>query len=318
MDVATLLDGRAWRHRLQEWAWKAAPGPALDPVTLTWPLPPDAARRVRIRWPRRYQWAPRAIIGEQVLAALQRHVPCERADIPQPHQGCVVAEAEVDGRRRRIIFETSDYAELNEAAYADCELHFKMEFALEGYGARGHLVPAGYVSADAALYAYLPRLRRLRDGATPRWEVYGRYGLSLEKRRRPLEILRGATAFRFYGGEGKVRYSAYLREVALSKICIDLPSMSSITFRCIDLLAVGSCIVGPPHTNRLLGTLEDGVHVAYCRPDYADLEEVCAALLRDEERRRSLIVNSRRCFDSFVHRDQQASWWVNQILQRLA
>lgn len=318
MELPTLLDARAWRHRLCEWSWKAFPGKPLEPVTLSWPLADDASRRIRVRWPRQYQWAPRGIIGEQVLAALQRHVPCVREDIPQPHQGCIVAEVDIDGKRRRIIFETSDYAALNEDAYADCDLHFKMEFSLDGYGDRDHLVPAGYVSADAALYRYLPRLRRLRDETKPRWEVYGRYGLSLEKRRRPLEILRGAASFQFYGGEGKVRYSAYLEEVARSKICIDLPSMSSITFRCIDLLAVGSCIVGPPHTNRLLGTLTDGVHVAYCRPDYADLEDVCAALLRDEERRRSLVANSRRFFDAYVHRDQQASWWVNQMLARLA
>jgi hypothetical protein len=156
----------------------------------------------------------------------------------------------------------------------------------------------------------------MRDELPPLYEVYGRYGLSMEKRRRPLEILQTTRAFSFYGGTGKVRYSAYLREMARARICIDLPSMSSIPFRVIDLLAVGSCSVGPPHTNQLLRPLENGVHVTYCKPDYSDLEEVCVALLKDDDRRRQLVANSRAFFDAYVHRDQQTSFYLHHMLER--
>src|SRR5690606_14672704 len=142
------------------------------------------------------------------------------------------------------------------------------------------------------------------DTATPRYQVAGRYGLSMEKRRKPLEILRASTRFELYGGEGKVRYSRYLRETALARVCIDLPSMSSITFRMIDYLAIGTCIVGPPHTNQMQVPFEEGVHVAYCKPDYSDLEDVCAYYLEHEDERRRLIANSRAFFDRYLHRDQ--------------
>lgn len=312
-----LLDARAWKHRLYEYAWKATAGTPARPRELTWPVDPNALKDLTIRWPREYAWKPRGILGEQVRHALMRFLPVELADIPQPYQGVVNAEIVRGGRTYRVMWETSDYADLNETAYADADLYFKMEYAKEGYGQRDRLFPAGYVSADKALYTYLPRLRQARDHQPPLWEVYGRYGLSMEKRRKALEILRSAKAFTFYGGEGKVRYSAYLREVARARICIDLPSMSSITFRCIDLLAVGSCIVGPPHTNQLLKPMQDGVHVTYCRPDYEDLEAVCAGLLADEPRRRRLEQASRDFFDRYVHRDQQASFWLQTAVTAL-
>ncbi len=317
MNVAALISPRAWRDRAVEAVWRLAPGLPADPVTFTWPVDREVLQEVRVRWPRVYQWPPRAIIGEQLYHGLRRFVAVERVELAQPYQGCIVCEVVVRGRARRVVFETKDYADLEEPAYQDADLHFKMEFRLGGYGARDRLLPGGYVSADRSLYTYLPRLRRMRDELPPRWEVYGRYGLSLEKRQRPLEILRDARAFTFYGGAGKVRYSAYLREMARASICIDLPSMSSIPFRVIDLLAVGSCAVGPPHTNQLLMPLQDGVHVTYCRSDYSDLEEVCAELLADQERQRRLIANSRAFFNAYVHRDQQTSYYLQHCLARL-
>jgi hypothetical protein len=216
------------------------------------------------------------------------------------------------------MVETSDYAALNEAAYENAALYFKMEYDKNGYGNRDRLLPGGYTPNDLSLYRYLPRLRKLRDEKPPRYEVSGRYGLSLEKRRLPIEILRRSTRFRYYGGEGKVRYSRYLREVARSKVCIDLPSMSSVTFRMIDYLAIGSCIVGPPHTNLMIKPFVPGVHVAYCRPDYSDLEDICLYYLNHEAERRALVRRSREFFDTYLHPDQLGAYYVHHILARLA
>jgi hypothetical protein len=318
MKREQLLDGRAWFDRGREAWWKLFPRGTTDPVTLTWPIPAGRAGEVRMRFPRpaTVRGANRREMARQIRIAFEQFVQIEEAEVPQLYDKTVSLEAVVRGKTFKVNFETSDYAPLNEEAYAGCDLHFKMEYALEGYGERDHLLPGGYVNSSPLLYTYLPRLRRIRDEEPPTWEVYGRYGLSLEKRKRPIEILRAATRFRYHGGVGKARYIRYLEESARSKICIDLPSMSSITYRMIELLAIGSCIVGPPHTNRLLMPFQEGVHVTYCRPDYSDLEDVCAALLADEPRRLALVANSRAFFDAYVHRRQQGSYYVAKLLER--
>lgn len=307
---------RFWLDKGTELAWRALPGPTLPPPKLTWPVDREALRDVVVRWPW-VEWKARRMIGVQVRHWLSQYVRTVDADIPQPHERVIVFEVEIRGRRHTVMVETSDYAELNEAAYADAELYFKMEFSKDGYGDRERLRPGGYTPNDLAIYSYLPRLRAMRDHAPPLYEVSGRYGLSMEKRRVPMEILRNSTRFRFYGGEGKVRYSRYLREVARSRVCIDLPSMSSVTFRMIDYLAIGTCIVGPPHTNKMIEPFIDGVHVAYCRPDYADLEEVCVRYLEDEDARRALVRNSRNFFDTYLHPVQLGAYYLHHMLRVL-
>jgi hypothetical protein len=61
----------------------------------------------------------------------------------------------------------------------------------------------------------------------------------------------------------------------------------------------------------------DGVHVAYCRPDYADLEEVCMRYLNDEEARRALVRNSRTFFDTYLHPVQLGAYYLHHMLRVL-
>ena len=307
---------RTWLDKGVELAWRALPGPPAPRPRPTWPVDREALQDVVVRWPW-VEWKARRMIGVQVRHWLSHYVETVDAPIAQPYDRVIAFEVDIRGRRHRVMVETSDYAELNEAAYADSELYFKMEFAKDGYGDRERLLPGGYTPNDLAIYRYLPRLRAMRDQEPPLYDVSGRYGLSMEKRRIPMEILRNSKRFSFYGGEGKVRYSRYLREVARSKVCIDLPSMSSVTFRMIDYLAVGTAIVGPPHTNRMIEPFIDGVHVAYCQPDYSDLEDVCVRLLDDENRRRELVRNSRAFFDTYLHPVQLGAYYAHHILRVL-
>lgn len=315
--IAVNLHPRTWADRAVELVWRASSSPVAPP-THTWPLHPDLMRRTTIRWPRHIASNCRAMIGNQVLAAMGQHVRFVVVDLPQPYERVINFELMIQDRPFRVMIETSDYPELNEAAYADADLHFKMEYRKGGYGDRDRLLPGGYVPNDPSIYDYLQRLRALRDDTAPRYEVSGRYGLSMEKRRRPLELLHASERFQFYGGEGKVRYSRYLRETALSRVCIDLPSMSSITFRMIDYLAIGTCVVGPPHTNQMQAPFENGVHVAYCQPDYSDLEDVCAYYLQHEAERLALIANSRAFFDKYLHRHQLGRYYLHHCFDRLA
>jgi hypothetical protein len=314
--LALYAQPRFWLDKGTELAWRALPGPPAPAPALTWAVDREALREVVVRWPW-VEWKARRMIGVQVRHWLGQYVRTIDADIPQPYDRVITFEVDIRGRRHTVMVETSDYAELNEVAYEHAELYFKMEYSSAGYGVRDRLFPGGYTPNDLAIYRYLPRLRALRDSAPPLYEVSGRYGLSMEKRRVPMEILRGSSRFRFYGGEGKVRYSRYLREVAQSRVCIDLPSMSSVTFRMIDYLAIGSCIVGPPHTNTMISPFIDGVHVAYCAPDYSNLEEVCVRYLEDEPARLALVRNSRAFFDTYLHPVQLGAYYLHHMLRML-
>lgn len=318
MNLASLFSVRDNLDRAYEFFWRRTSPHTIPRGELLRPVPDEELARIEITWPSTYVWEPRRILGDQVRDALRRFVTVREAEVPQPWDHVVTCEIAIRDRGRWTInVETSDYWELNEAAARAVPLHFKMEYLLGGYPGFDNVIPVSYTNADARIYNYLPRLRAMRDRLPPLFQVYGRYGLSLEKRRKPMAILGSATRFAFYGGTGKVRYSRYLREAARARVCIDLPSMSSMTFRLIDLLAIGSCIVGPPHTNQLLAPFVNGEHVLYCRPDYEDLEDVVARVLGDPALQRKLVTGSRAFFDRYAHRDQAASWLLSHCLERL-
>ena len=319
MRIASLARPSYWGGRALDtyWRWQAVSSrPVLE--GLTWPLNSDLLQETVITWPSTYGWEPFRNWGDQLRFGFSRFVSTRLGHIAQPYKGVIGFEVTCRGKTFRINVEVSDYLDLNEEAYDHADLHFKMQYQSELYGARERLLPGGYVNNHPDIYAFLPRLRRVRDTAVPIYDVHGRFGLSFETRRRALEILASSSAFRFFGGQHKVRYGSFLREVARAKICIDLPSYSPITFRLVDYLAIGTCIIGPPHASRLHVPLEDRVHLVYCKPDYSDLEELCTYYLEHSDHRDSLVRNSRRFFDTYLHRDQLAAYYLNKCLRLVA
>ena len=251
--------------------------------------------------------------------ALSQFVTTNVGDVPQPYKGVIVFHPDspwppLPGERRGAPTTSTS----NEEAYDQADLHFKMQYRLEGYGYRDRLVPGGYVNNHPDIYAFLPHLRALRDTAPPLYDVHGRFGLSFEVRRRALEILRASSAFQFMGGQTKVRYGSFLREVARSRICIDLPSYSPITFRLIDYLAIGCCVIGPSAPVAAPRAARGPRPLVYCKPDYSDLEELCVHYLRNDSDRRALVANSRGFFDAFLHGRQLAAYYLSHCVRLLA
>jgi glycosyltransferase involved in cell wall biosynthesis len=190
-----------------------------------------------------------------------------------------------------------------------------MQYALGGYG-RPHLVPGGYVPADPALYTYLGRLRALRDRRDYAHDVYGRFSLDYAPavRQRAHELLSRQPHFQYEGSLQRVRYSRFLREVARSRICIDLPGNGDFCFRLIDYLAVGACIIGPRHGTALPVPLIEGEHIIYAKDDLSDLVDLCRQYLADDERREAISRNARRLFDDHLHRRSLAAYYLHTIL----
>lgn len=281
-----------------------------------WTLPHGVQSRIRVLWPREYQWVHSARWADQVRDALQAWVPVENASIPQPHKGTTVGVCVVDGREHQVAFDLSDYPDfLDETAARTSLVTFKLQHRPGGYPF-SNVLPGGYVPSSRALYSVFPRLRRIRDRHRERFQVYGRFGLGFASaiRARAVEALEASPRVRFQGGGRRVHPLRHLEEVASAAVCLDLPGNGPFCFRLVDYLAVGACVVAPPHQARLPVPLEDGRHIVYCREDLSDLVDRCQELLDDPARRRAMVAESRAYFDRYLHHRQLGAYYLSHVL----
>ncbi len=299
-------------------AWRVQhrrPPPSPAP---TWPVSTADAARVVLRWPSRYEWAPAHIYVDPLRTGLHSLVRIECADIPQPFRGVVMLEATVDGQRHEIAVDYGDDPEPQPEGVARASLYFKMQFLHEGYG-DDSVVPGGFVPASPSVYRFLTPLRALRDGPRFSGDVYGRFRLADRAgvRRHAVQTLSEQSRFSFRGGDGLVLYTRHLRDIALARVCLDLPGLSPICFRLIDYLAVGACVAGPRPRTRLHVPLEEGRHVTYVPDDLRGLVDVCAALVADETTRERRCRETSDFFDRYLHRDQLAGYYLRTMLDTL-
>lgn len=281
-----------------------------------WALPSGLRGLVRIRWPRIYVKDYFHVWGNQLRDMLKRHVDVVTADLPQPYRGTIQCECEIDRRTHKLAFNVSDYPDvIDERCTRESLLTFKFQFRDGGYPER-RIVPGGYLPRSALLYKMLTYLRWSKDHRRPQFDVYGRFGMEFSPGIRG-DVLRRMTEgvlFRFHGGMGRVRYSRYLREVARSRVCLDLPGQGPLCFRLIEYLAVGSAIVARPHCVVLPGCLVDGVHIAYCRSGSEEMVQRCKSLLDVPGQERAMVAATRDFFDRYLHRDQLSAYYVNLVL----
>jgi glycosyltransferase involved in cell wall biosynthesis len=242
-------------------------------------------------------------------------VPVQEAAIDQPFEGAVVVEVEVDGTRHPVAIDYFDRDRLLDEVASACDLVFKMQYRVGGYG-HGHVVPGGYVPGRPYLPRYLGGLRHLRDTGRARFDVYGRFGLSYapEIRRRAVTLLSDQGRFGYEGSLSLQPYSAYLREAALSRVCIDLPGNGDMCHRLIDYLAIGCCIVRPAARTMLPEPLADGVHIRYVREDLADLVDACEALVRDPGAAARMGAAARAYYDRHLRVDALADYYHDGCL----
>jgi hypothetical protein len=290
----------------------SAPGP-------TWPVSPETRTRLSIGWPTRYPWPLAGHWVEGLRAGLAGLVPVSPAGIEQPYEGTVLIEVTLDGARHEVAIDYFDRPRLLDEVAERCPLVFKMQYAATGYG-HPHVVPGGYVPGKASIYRYQPALHRLRDHARPRFEVYGRFGAQYaqETRRRALRLLSDQGRFRFEGSMVTRPYAAYLRETALSRVCIDLPGNGDLCHRLVDYLAVGCAVVRPQPETVLHVPLTDGVNVRFANRDLSNLVDVCAELLADDAQRNRLALAARDHHERYLRPDQLAGYYVDRCVSVLS
>jgi hypothetical protein len=295
------------------------PRTAASPPGPTWPVSPETRTRLSIAWPTTYEWPLAGQWVDGLRDALAALVPVRRTEIEQPYEGTVLIEVTLDGTRHEVAIDYFDRSRLLDEVAGRCPLVFKMQCAVGGYGF-AHVIPGGYIPGKASLYRYQPALHRLRDHGRPRFEVYGRFGPQYAQniRRRALQLLSEQRRFHFEGSMVTRPYAAYLREAALSKVCIDLPGNGDLCHRLIDYLAVGCAVVRPEPETVLHVPLVDGVHIRFADRDLSNLVEVCAELLLDDSQRNRLALAARDYHERYLRPDQLASYYVDRCVSVLS
>jgi hypothetical protein len=320
-----MLDRHRLRLMAQPASWSALANDALwnlqrtrpDPLRPTWPLSEEMLAAARIRWPAVYE-NPRAVaFFEFAVRRFRQFVPVELADIPQQEPGLVTFELLLAGERHLIAIDYFDFVHLNATAVESCSLYFKMQHLEEGYD-RENVVPGGYVAKRQLLYRFLPQLRSRRDRCRFAYDVYGRFSLTFqpELRGRIAEVLTNQD-FEFEGGTRLLMYSRHLRDIARSRVCIDVPGQGPLCHRLVDYLSIGACVVGVRPKVVLPLPLEHGVHVHWVRDDLSDLADACRTYVESNTMREELARNARDYFDRVLHQEQLADYYLYTCLHRL-
>jgi hypothetical protein len=315
MRLRSFAKADTWRGlALEASAGRRPPGYGQE-QPLSWALPTDFRTRARLAWPRVYDWEHAHEWMDSLLDGFDQHLNVEYADIPQRFRHIVNVRLSFYGLGRTIAIDYSDYPDIDEACLDEVDWYFKMQYADSGY-ASDRVVPGGFVARGRELYRYLALVRATRARSAFPGDVFGAFSSNYAQdiRRRALELLTDQGSFRFEGGTHVLRYSSYLRKIARSKVCVDLPGNGPLCFRLVEYLAVGTCIVAAPHAARLHVPLVDGKHLAYSSPDLSDLPTVAAALVFDEERREQLAANARAFFDAYLHPRQLAAYYISTAI----
>ncbi|MGH2867144.1 MAG: hypothetical protein ACRDNK_06185 [Solirubrobacteraceae bacterium] len=281
----------------------------------TWPVSAEVRDRLSIRWPAAYEWAPAGKWVDGLRSALAAQVRVSTVDIEQPYEGMVVLEVKLDDETYQVGIDYFDKDRLLDAVLRQCQLVFKMQYLADGYGL-GQVVPGGYVPGRPYLYRLLPGLRHLRHRARPRYEVYGRFGAgyAADTRRAAIDALQSQHEFRYEGSLRVLPYASYLREAALSRICIDLPGNGDMCHRLVDYLALGCCVVRPSLRTRLHVPLEDRLNVRFVDDVESDLVSACAGLLSEPVEAAEMGAAALRYFDAYLRVDQLAGYYVDRMV----
>jgi len=245
-----------------------------------------------------------------------------RRDIPQLLAGATLIEVHRARRSYRVALNYSDYPDkictgANGAGEA-LDLEFKMQYRKRGYGI-ATIVPGGFVADSVLIDWYAARARRERERQQFQYDVYGRFGLNFasEVRNAALATLTNQSRVTFFGGGEKVGYQQFLREIARARVCLDLPGNGPLCFRLVNYLAVGACIVSPPHAAVLPEPLVDRKHIVYARSDMSDLVDLCERYANDAPARESIAQEARRYFRRHLYWRSLSSYYLRTMLDRL-
>ena len=316
MNIAAVLKSNLLADLAVETYWQSGVR-RPERLTPTWPLDLGRLAEVTVHWPAQYEWHYSAQWFDPLIAGFKRYVRVEKTHIPQVPK-IIITRFLYQGRIYPVVIDQSDYLDSIDEEWARKSLlYFKMHYAVGGYGS-ANIVPGGFVPHSGSVYRYLPYLRKICKDRTYKYDVYSRFSLEFAGgiRQRIHKII-SAQDFQYGGGASLVRYSRFLREVAQSKICIDVPGNADVCCRLIDYLAVGTCIIGLKPRTVFHAPMVDREHIAFVKPDLSDLASLCNYYLEHSEEREQMAQNGRQFFDKYLHRDQIAAYYLSKFLEKV-
>lgn len=291
-------------------------GPPHHVATTGWQE--EERERLRVFWPARYSWPVTGNILETIRDGFARLGVLASEPGSNEGTGVLMLGCEVDGERHTVALDFSDYHDfVNADALERSSLYLKCQFRVEGYE-DPRIVPAGYTATGRDYYRYfLPY--RLRGRRGRRYDVVGRFGFTFqgELRRKAVSLLEAAPDLAFVGAGGKVRYSRFLRESALARLCLHMPGNGPFTHRVIEFLGLGSCMLSARFATRLHVPLEPGVHYVEIAEDLSDLVDKARYYARHDEERERIAAAGADLFDRFLHAEQLALYYAVTMLERL-
>lgn len=290
------------------------------PHECAWRVEPQELSDVRITWPRSYQWPYALGWVEPLLEGFKRRVPVTLANIPQPFTSTVVIQVCRGKQTHRVAINCSDYPDLIHlhTPGAALDLEFKMQYLHGGYG-ESAIIPGGFVANSMLIDWYARRPQRERDRQRFHWDVYGRFGTQFgtHVRKKAIGMLQEQRRVRFYGGHHKVHFTKFLNEIAQARVCIDLPGNGPFCFRFVNYLAVGACVISPPHATTMPEPLVDRKHVVYTKPDMSDLVDLCEHYVNDTRAREAVMYNARQYYRRHLHWRSLSGYYLRTMLDRL-
>jgi hypothetical protein len=307
---------RQFRQPLKE-ILLALQSPAPD---VPWKLERPELEELSIHWPKALEWEFAVGWVEPLFNGFRARVPVKVVDFPpQNLEGTTVIEVHRGKRVYRVGLNCSDYPDIVHLGKDGAlDLEFKMQFRKTGYGNPG-IVPGGFIANSMLVDWYARAPSRERDRQRFKWDVYGRFGRSFatEVRSRAVSMLESQRRFRFYGGLHKVSFPKFLREVAQSRVCIDLPGNGPFCFRLVNYFAVGACVVSPPHATVMPVPLIDRRHIVYTKPDMSDLVDLCEHYVHDAPAREAIRREAREYYRRHLYWRSLSDYYLRTMLDRL-
>jgi len=112
-------------------------------------------------------------------------------------------------------------------------------------------------------------------------------------------------------------YEQYLRRLGRTKICVDFPSNSRVTFRSSEAIALGTLLIGPPVCNVYPPGFRLEELMCACETDLSDLDERIEYHLRHGAERRALAEKAAAAWDRIMAPESLSAYWIKTCVEFL-